>query len=137
MASNDRALTNGPAIRRLELLIEERDRYYNQRFEAAKEAVNLALSAAEKAVAKAEAASEKRQDASNEIRAAMMDQQKNFPQKGETVQRFESIEKRLDELSSYRLTTTAHGKGMTDLWGWIVAAITAVGAYIHWALSGK
>ena len=128
---------NGPAIRRLEQLIEERDRYYNQRFEASREAVNLALSAAEKAVNKAETASDKRQDASNEIRAAMIDQQKTLANKGETELRFAMIEQKVEDLSKYRYSTSGHSKGVSEFWGWIVAGVTALGAYIHWVLLGK
>src|SRR5688572_6549075 len=46
---------------------------------AQEKAVAAALVAAEKAVLKAENAAEKRFEASNEIRGAMMDAQKNFP----------------------------------------------------------
>jgi hypothetical protein len=63
--------------------------YVDTRFDASEKAVASALAAAEKAVAaalsaakeavtKAEAAQSKRDDASNEIRGAMVDQQKNF-----------------------------------------------------------
>ena len=128
---------NGPGIRRLELLIHERDRFYNQRFTDAEKAVNLALASAEKAVAKAEFASDKRQDASNEIRAAMIDQQKTLANKSETDLRFRQIEQKLDELSSFRYSTSGHGKGISDLWGWIIAAIAAGGAYLHWIFYGK
>ncbi len=127
---------NGPAIRRLEQLIDERDRYYNQRFEAAKEAVNLALTAADRAVIKAEAASEKRQDASNEIRAAMIDQQKNFANKSETELRFAMVEKKVEELSSFRFSSSGHSKGISDLWGWIVAALAAGAAIAGYIFHG-
>jgi len=46
---------------------------------AAEKAVTAALTAAKEAVLKAENAAEKRFEAGNEIRGAMMDAQKNFP----------------------------------------------------------
>jgi Flp pilus assembly protein TadB len=127
---------NGQAIKRIEQLIAERDRYYNSRFEAAKEAVNLALSAAEKAVVKAESASEKRQDASNEIRAAMIDQQKSLANKSETELRFRVLEQKIEELDSYRYSTAGHVKGVSDLWGWIIAAVTVVGSFLVYVIHG-
>ncbi len=127
---------NGPAIRRLELLIDERDRFYNEKFKAAKDAVNLALTAAEKAVVKAEAASEKRQDASNEIRAAMIDQQKTFANRSETELRFVMMDKKIEDLIAYRSSTAGHGKGMSDLWGWIVGALAAGAAVAGFIFHG-
>lgn len=51
----------------------------------------------EKAIDKAEAAADERAKASNEIRAAMVDQQKNFADKQGTDYRFGSIENRMQE----------------------------------------
>ena len=135
-AANIMTEDNGQAIKRLEQLIQERDRYYNSRFEAAKDSITIALTAAEKAVAKAEVASEKRQDASNEIRAAMIDQQKNLANKGETELRFSMIEQKVEDLSKFRYSTTGHSKGISEFWGWIVAGVAALGAYLHWILLG-
>src|ERR1700688_482385 len=70
-------------------LSAEREAVNKERFTSSKEAVTAALAAAEKAISaamtasekailKAEAAAEKRSEASNEIRAAMIDQQKLF-----------------------------------------------------------
>ena len=64
---------------------------------ATKEAITVAMVASEKAIAKAETASEKRSEASNEIRAAMIDQQKNFADKAATEFRLSTIESRIQE----------------------------------------
>lgn len=64
---------------------------------AAEKAIAAAMTASEKAILKAEAAAEKRSEASNEIRAAMIDQQKNFADKPQTEFRFGAWEQRLDE----------------------------------------
>ena len=64
---------------------------------ATKEAISVAMIASEKAIVKAEAASEKRSEASNEIRAAMIDQQKNFADKSQTEFRLGTIEGRVQE----------------------------------------
>lgn len=61
---------------------------------AAEKAVTAALTAAKEAVLKAENAAEKRFEASNEIRGAMMDAQKNFP----NVAQFEALKEQVNRL---------------------------------------
>jgi len=60
--------------------------------EASKEAVNAAITAAQKAVDKAEAAQQLRNDAQNEWRAAMKDQQATFADKEQTERRLRTLE---------------------------------------------
>lgn len=67
-------------------------------FHAANEAVQAAMAASEKAVLKAENASEKRAEASNEIRAAMIDQQSKFADKTATETQFDAHATRITEL---------------------------------------
>jgi hypothetical protein len=64
---------------------------------AAEKAIAAAMTASEKAILKAEMAAEKRSEASNEIRAAMIDQQKNFADKVQTEFRFGAMDQRLEE----------------------------------------
>ena len=91
---------------------------------AAKEAIAAAMIASEKAILKAEAAADKRAEASNEIRAAMMDQQKTFANKSETDLRLSSIEKRLDATAN-----KSQGVGMlASIIFSIIMAAVAVGA---------
>jgi len=59
---------------------------------AAEKAVAAAMAASEKAILKAENAADKRAEASNEIRAAMVDQQKNFSNKEQTDMRLKMLE---------------------------------------------
>lgn len=96
-------------------------------FAAAKEAVTAAMAAAEKAVAKAEAASDKRAEASNEIRAAMIDQQKNFADKEKTDFRLAALE---------RMTSTSVGQskgiGMIVLGGLAaLSTLTSIAALFY------
>jgi chromosome segregation ATPase len=92
-------------------LSAEREAVNKERFTSSKEAVTAALAAAEKAISaamiasekailKAESAAEKRAEASNEIRAAMIDQQKLFADKAQTDYRFSSFEQRIEESKS-------------------------------------
>jgi hypothetical protein len=114
-------------------LSEERESRNNERFQssekavttafaAAKEAVAAAMAASEKAVTKAEAASEKRQDASNEIRAAMIDQQKLFADKAQSEFRFNATDKRLDGIDLMLSRQEGRGAGVSASWGYLVAA---------------
>jgi uncharacterized protein YhaN len=63
--------------------------------DAAKEAVTAAIAAAQKAVDKAESAQQLRNEAQNEWRAAMKDQQATFADKEQTERRLKSIEEAL------------------------------------------
>lgn len=67
-------------------------------FAAADKAVNAAMASSEKAVLKAENAAEKRAEASNEIRAAMIDQQSKFADKNATDTEFNAHAIRITEL---------------------------------------
>lgn len=67
-------------------------------FMAADKAVQAAMAASEKAVLKAENAAEKRAEASNEIRAAMIDQQSKFADKNATTTQFDAHAQRITEL---------------------------------------
>ncbi len=97
----------------------------NRRFVDSEKAVNAALAAADKAVVKAEAASEKRADASNEIRGAMLDQQKAFPTKPElaAIERRVSVVEEAISRAAGRSTGTATS---SELAFRVIAAIAAV-----------
>jgi hypothetical protein len=118
-------------------LSKERERRTDERFAASKEATTLALAAAkegtqlamaasEKAIAKAEAAADKRAEASNEIRAAMVDQQKNFADKVQTDFRLVAIEKRLDGTEGSILTIGGRTQGIGVSTGVIFQVLTLV-----------
>ncbi len=98
----------------------------NRRFVDAEKAVQSALAAADKAVNKAEIASEKRADASNEIRGAMIDAQAQFWTKVEGF----SLERRvvLLEEAINRAAGKSAGVGLTT--GAIYAFIGAAAAVI-------
>lgn len=115
------------------------DRAVTTAMTAQEKAISAAMAASEKAILKAEAAAEKRSEASNEIRAAMIDQQKNFADKAQTEFRFGALDQRLEEnlralakrleLIDSALGVSggrAQGVGMTM--GAIVQVITSVAA---------
>jgi hypothetical protein len=111
-------------------------------FIAADKAVNAAMAASEKAVLKAENAAEKRAEASNEIRAAMIDQQSKFADKNATETQFdahairitelkETLTARMDKIDLLLATGSAkdEGKGaaMSQTTALIFAILGAVG----------
>lgn len=90
----------------LERLIEERDRLYNIRFQAAETAFNAALTAQEKAVSAAFLASEKAivkaeqaqkdyNERTNELRASMSDQAERLMSRPEALSMFKAFEDKI------------------------------------------
>jgi len=96
----------------------------NRRFIDSEKAVNAALAAADKAVVKAEAASEKRADASNEIRQAMIDQQAAFVTKVEVG----GLERRLAILEDMTSRSQGRSSGVGQSSAVLYAVILAIAA---------
>jgi len=84
----------------------------NAALAAQEKAVTAALAASEKAVSVAETNAEKWRDNANEWRGAMTDREAKFI----TTTEFGLLKERIDR-------SEGSGRGMRDLWGWIVAAI--------------
>lgn len=114
---------------------------------AAKEAVTAAMAASDKAIAKTEAAADKRAEQSNEIRAAMIDQQTQLANKGETNLRFAALEKRLEEymasagkhlevLDALAERSTGRSAGIGATTGTIVTLLGMTGGVITLIFSG-
>jgi hypothetical protein len=91
-------------INALRELVDERDRRYEDRFQAMDEKTGLALTSSEKAVTKAEIAQEKRFDNTNEWRAAMQDRDRNQMPRIEIEQRFASFNGSLKWAAGIALT---------------------------------
>jgi len=84
-------------LQRVEVLLDERDRRYEERFKASDDKTSLALASSEKAISKAETATEKRFDNVNEFRETLKDQAANLITRAEVSTKFESYD---DKLSS-------------------------------------
>lgn len=82
-----------PIKEHFEAILAEKDKGYEQRFNAQEKAVNAALIAAKEAVEKAEAAASKRFDSVNEFRQTLSDQTATFIPRPEYTQRLDSLEK--------------------------------------------
>jgi hypothetical protein len=94
--------------------------HIESRIEAVRDNAALALTASEKAILKAETAADKRAEASNEIRAAMLDQQRNFADK-------ESTERRLKLLEDADIASRGKSAGVGMIAAIIVGAIGVLG----------
>lgn len=114
----------------LEGIIKAGDERYEQRFKgqeqavkdalaAQEKAVNAALVAAEKAVLVAETNASEWRKGANEWRQAMTDREVKFVGTNE----FSLLKERIDRAEG-------GGKGMKDLWGWIIAGVMAIIAAI-------
>ena len=105
------------------LLINERDKAYNQRFDAQEKAVAAALAAAKEAVTKAESAAEKRFDSVNEFRNTLKDQQINLMPRSETIALLKALDEKTQS-NDVRITQLiSRSEGANWLWG----VITGVG----------
>jgi hypothetical protein len=129
--------TPGLVLKHIMSLIAANDVRYQQRFEgqekalkdalaAQEKAVNAALANSEKAILVAEQNAEKWRANANEWRAAMTDREAAFVSRREYDTLKESFSQQKDDFTAH----VASGKGMRDLWGWIVAAIVAVAALL-------
>ena len=99
--------------------------YIDREFASSKEAVNAALAASEKAVLKAEVAADKRAEASNEIRAAMMDAQKHYA----TREGMDALSKRVDDLVNQQNIGAGKSQGVGQLVT-VGLAIVAIGVSV-------
>jgi hypothetical protein len=104
--------------------------YIDVRFEAQEKAVQAALASADRAVAKAEMAAERRFDSVNEFRSTLSDQARLLMPRSETEQALKSLTDKIDILTSRVNQRDDRGRGMGDVWGFIVGAIGVVALII-------
>ncbi len=107
----------------LNLLINERDRQYDQRFQAQQQSVDAALAAADKATNKADEAIEKRFDSVNEFRQTLSDQALNFANKQAVEAALIGINDKIDGLTTRLDRIQGTDEGITDYRGFIYAAV--------------
>ena len=131
------AWTTDTVLAHLRELINERDRRYEQRFEAQRTAVDAALAAQEKAVAKAETAAEKRFESVNEFRGQLADQAARLLPRAESDVAFAGVREKIDGLAvriDALATRIERGEGqrsgLKDGWGYLVGAAGFVATLI-------
>ena len=123
-------------------LMAERDERYKQRALSQDAAVEVALANSERAINKAEVSTEKRFDAVNEFRGTLADQATKLMPRAEYDVQHRALAEKV-EINEGRITTMqreisgilAHGGGLRDAWGYLVAVIgliiAALAIYFH------
>jgi hypothetical protein len=116
-------------------LLTERDRRYEQQFEAIREATAAALASAKEAVAKAESANERRFESVNEFRAQLNDMIASLISKDVAEARFKALETMVRDVND-RLNRMKGREDGISVVGAIVLAVATlivgvVGALIY------
>lgn len=111
------------AIEGLRERMDEREKQYNQRFDAQQEAVGAALQAAKEAVLKAEAQANQRFESVNEFRQTLTDQATTFMSKAEADARFTALEEDTRVNSARIDASAAASAGQISLWAIIAGVI--------------
>ncbi len=99
------------------VIMDERDRRYEQRFLAQEAAVSAAFKAADNALAKVDAATVRDKIAANEWRDAMNDREKNFIGRPEFSAELQAIKAKIETLAGTR------GAGLNAAWGYFLGAV--------------
>lgn len=113
-----------------ERVVEDSERFTEQRFMDQEKAVAAALAAQEKAVAaalaaaalavdKAEENAEKWRDAANEWRGAMDDRERDFMRSDQASVEFSNMRTTISELKELR----GKGMGLNAAWGYLIGAV--------------
>jgi hypothetical protein len=110
--------------------MDERDRRYNERFDAQEKAVEAALASSEKAVLKAETASERRFEGVNEFRATLSDQAATFITRKEVDAELGAQSEKLNIQQSRLDRIEARSAGLNAGWILVVQAGTLVGVVV-------
>ena len=112
-------------IKRIEQIMDERDKRYEMRFHTSENAVNAALAsqklsaeaalnAANQAVSKAELAAEKRFESVNEFRKTLSDQQTTFMPRGEIAAIIQALTEKIDGNQLTAETKSASNRQIYD-----------------------
>lgn len=109
---------------------EAQDKAVAAALAAQEKAVTAALAAADRAVAKAETASEKRFESINEFRGALADSARLLMPRSEAEQSFRSMTEKLDELTTRVNARDERGRGLSQGWLFLVAAIGLVATVV-------
>jgi hypothetical protein len=88
-----------------------------------REYIDVQFTAVKEAVAKAEAASDRRFEGVNEFRAQLADQTRTLMPRLEVEEKFKGMEKSISDLTARVNARDDRGRGMGEVWGWIVGAV--------------
>lgn len=113
-------------VKTLRLLIDERDRLYNERSEARTKALEDTLAATKEAADKAAGELTKRFDSVNEFRQTLSDQAQTFAAKDSVEIRFKALEENINKNATELSAIQSRSAGATQLWTIIAAAIALI-----------
>jgi hypothetical protein len=99
-------------------------------FVSLREYVDIRFAAAKEAVEKVERATELRFASVNEFRQQLGDQTRQFMPRLEVEQQFKSLEEKINRNETRLNARDDRGKGMGEIWGWIVGAAGLIGLVI-------
>jgi hypothetical protein len=94
-------------------------------FVSLRDYVDVQFTAVKEAVAKQETATENRFAGVNEFRAQLGDQTRTLMPRLEAEQKFKSLEDKAAQLETRLNSRDARGRGMGEIWGYIVGAVGA------------
>lgn len=97
---------------------------------AQEKAVAAALAAAKEAVTKAETATERRFENSNEWRSTVETLQRTYMPRTESEQQIDALIERVDRLTQRVDSREARGRGMGEIWGFIVGGVGLIAALV-------
>jgi hypothetical protein len=118
-----------------ERFAQERDRRYEEQFKSIKDSTAAAFAASQKAIDLASAADEKRADASNEIRGAMLDQQAKLMTRSEAEAGLSRNAADIKAVTDRVNLMQGRGTGIKDSWGWLAAFLGLMIALLGVALA--
>jgi hypothetical protein len=104
------------------------EQHVDLQYRALEKAMDLQFRAVKEAVEKSERATELRFQSVNEFRAQLGDQTRTLVPRPEVEQKFKSIDDKLDILAARLNTRDDKGRGMGEIWGYLIGAIGLIGA---------
>lgn len=113
-------------MKAMRLLIDERDRLYNERADAKARALQDTLAQTKEAADRAAAELNKRFDSVNEFRQTLSDQAQSFASKDSVEVRFKAVEENIAKNAAELSDIQSRSAGATQLWTIIAAAIALV-----------
>jgi len=115
--------------------MQERDRFYLEKFKAQDEKTTLAMNFSEKAISKAENAVEKRFESVNEFRKSLSDQTTTFLSKSEAEPRFASLSEKVDNIRTYQSEGGGRRLGITSTMAAVAVIATLLSGLVFGILS--
>ncbi len=122
-------------LRALKESIAQQDERNKERFSAAKEAVQAALTAADKALSKAEIASERRFEGVNEFRATLADQATMLMPRSEYTAQHNALVDKVSDIATRVSTVETGGRVKSETTSSSISTVVAIVSVIYGILA--